>query len=84
MSSPPPPHVLLVSTPLQGHVNPLLVLGWRLAFRGLPVTFSTVPHASLKFSYRDGEAVNIRHGMLCFEHLHGGGDLRPPDNPLYR
>nr|TKW13376.1 hypothetical protein SEVIR_5G096800v2 [Setaria viridis] len=84
MSSPPPPRVLLVSTPLQGHVNPLLVLRRRLTFRGLPVTFSTVPYAGLKFSYRDGEAINVRRGALCFEHLHGGGSLRPHDNYLYR
>ncbi|KAK3165105.1 hypothetical protein QOZ80_1AG0028970 [Eleusine coracana subsp. coracana] len=46
MATPPPPatpHVLLVSLPLQGHVTPLLVLGRRLASRGLLVTFTTVP-----------------------------------------
>ncbi|KQK05006.2 UDP-glycosyltransferase 84A2 [Brachypodium distachyon] len=37
----PPPHVLLVAYPLQGHVNPLLRLGRRLASRGLLVTFTT-------------------------------------------
>ncbi|VFQ68382.1 unnamed protein product [Cuscuta campestris] len=42
---PPPPtppqlHVLLVSFPGQGHVNPLLRLGKRLAGKGLLVTFS--------------------------------------------
>ncbi|OEL32020.1 Limonoid UDP-glucosyltransferase [Dichanthelium oligosanthes] len=83
MSSSPPPHVLLVSAPLQGHVNPLLVLGRRLASRGLLVTFSTVPHAGLKFSHGDGEAVNVGRGTLRFEHLQGGG-LWSSDDPRYR
>ncbi|CAH9103631.1 unnamed protein product [Cuscuta epithymum] len=34
------PHVLLVSFPGQGHVNPLLRLGKRMASKGLLVTFS--------------------------------------------
>ena len=34
-------HVFLVSFPGQGHVNPLLRLGKRLAAKGLLVTFST-------------------------------------------
>ncbi|KAK3161603.1 hypothetical protein QOZ80_1BG0079200 [Eleusine coracana subsp. coracana] len=51
MASPPSAHVLLVSAPLQGHVNPLLVLGRRLASRGLLVTFSTVPLAGLKLTH---------------------------------
>nr|CAB3476321.1 unnamed protein product [Digitaria exilis] len=82
-SSPPPPHALLVSAPLQGHVNPLLVLGRRLASSGLLVTFSTIPHAGLKFTHADGEATDIAgHGTLRFEHLQGG-DLWPPHDPRY-
>ncbi|KAK3134897.1 hypothetical protein QOZ80_5BG0412140 [Eleusine coracana subsp. coracana] len=42
------PHVLLVSFPLQGHVNPLLRLGRRLASKGLLVTFTTFRHAGLR------------------------------------
>lgn len=34
-------HVFLVSFPGQGHVNPLLRLGKRLASKGLLVTFTT-------------------------------------------
>lgn len=34
-------HLLLVSFPGQGHVNPLLRLGKRLASKGLLVTFTT-------------------------------------------
>ncbi|KAL6615814.1 hypothetical protein ACP70R_038084 [Stipagrostis hirtigluma subsp. patula] len=67
------PHVLLVSSPLQGHVNPLLVLGRRLASRGLLVTFSTVPHAGIKFTHGDGESVVVGRGTLRFEHLRGVG-----------
>ncbi|CAL4951411.1 unnamed protein product [Urochloa decumbens] len=81
-SSPPPAHVLLVSAPLQGHVNPLLVLGRRLASRGLLVTFSTVPHAGLKFTHGDGAAVAVGRGTLRFEHLQGGA-LWPPNEPRY-
>ncbi|WVZ72193.1 hypothetical protein U9M48_020692 [Paspalum notatum var. saurae] len=81
-SSSPPPHVLLVSVPLQGHVNPLLVLGRRLAATGLLVTFSTVPHAGLKFPYPDGASVGVGRGTLRFEHLRGG-DLWPPHDARY-
>ncbi|TVU35495.1 hypothetical protein EJB05_17387, partial [Eragrostis curvula] len=83
MASPPSPHVLLVSAPMQGHVNPLLVLGRRLASRGLLVTFSTVPHAGLKFSHADGASIGVGRGTLRFEHLRGGG-LWPSGDPRYR
>ncbi|CAO2209039.1 unnamed protein product [Urochloa humidicola] len=83
-SSSPPPHVLLVSAPLQGHVNPLLVLGRRLASKGLLVTFSAVPHAGLKFTHGDGAAAAAGggRGTLRFEHLQGGA-LWPPNDPRY-
>ncbi|KAJ1282659.1 hypothetical protein BS78_03G068900 [Paspalum vaginatum] len=79
---PPPPHVLLVTVPLQGHVNPLLVLGRRLAATGLLVTFSTVPHAGLKFQHADGASEAVGRGTLRFEHLRGG-DLWPPNDARY-
>ncbi|XP_057965309.1 gallate 1-beta-glucosyltransferase 84A24-like [Malania oleifera] len=41
MRSEPLVHVFMVSFPAQGHVNPLLRLGKRLASKGLLVTFST-------------------------------------------
>ncbi|RLN22348.1 UDP-glycosyltransferase 84A1-like [Panicum miliaceum] len=83
MSS-PPPHVLLISAPLQGHVNPLLVLGRRLASAGLLVTFTTAPHAGLKFKHQHGEVDGgVGRGVLRFEHLRGEG-LWAPDDPRYR
>ncbi|OEL30798.1 UDP-glycosyltransferase 84A1 [Dichanthelium oligosanthes] len=87
---PPPPHVLLVSAPLQGHVNPLLVLGRRLASGGLLVTFTTAPHVGLKLKHQheqpgDDVAVvdDVGRGALRFEHLSGEG-LWAPDDPRYR
>ncbi|KAL6615815.1 hypothetical protein ACP70R_038085 [Stipagrostis hirtigluma subsp. patula] len=88
MSSPSPAHVLLVTAPLQGHVNPLLVLGRRLASRGLLVTFTTAPHTGLKLKHEhehgDGSPdVALGRGTLRFELLRGGG-LWAPDDPRYR
>ncbi|TKW16108.1 hypothetical protein SEVIR_5G277700v4 [Setaria viridis] len=84
--APPLPHVLLVSAPFQGHVNPLLVLGRRLASEGLLVTFSTAPHAGLKFKHGeedDAAADGAGRGALRFEHMRGEG-LWAPDDPRYR
>ncbi|KAL6618827.1 hypothetical protein ACP70R_033966 [Stipagrostis hirtigluma subsp. patula] len=66
-----PPHVLLVSFPLQGHVNPLLRLGARLAARGLLVTFATFRHAGLR-SPRHDDGAAAGGGRLRFEYLHDG------------
>ncbi|GJN18043.1 hypothetical protein PR202_gb05161 [Eleusine coracana subsp. coracana] len=58
------PPVSSVSLPLQGHVTPLLVLGRRLASRGLLVTFTTVPLPGIvkNFAHElgDGGAVPLR------------------------
>ncbi|CAO2204405.1 unnamed protein product [Urochloa humidicola] len=78
-----PPHVLLVSAPLQGHVNPLLVLGRRLASEGLLVTFATAPHAGLKFKPHQQHDDGIGRSALRFEHLRGEG-VWAPDDPRYR
>uniref|UniRef100_A0A0D9V490 Glycosyltransferase n=1 Tax=Leersia perrieri TaxID=77586 RepID=A0A0D9V490_9ORYZ len=83
-----PPHVLLVSAPLQGHVNPLLSLGHRLASRGLLVTFTTAPHSGLKLNnlHNDDDgaaAIVVGRGTLRFERLRGGC-LWSPDDPPYR
>uniref|UniRef100_A0A0E0JMK3 UDP-glycosyltransferases domain-containing protein n=1 Tax=Oryza punctata TaxID=4537 RepID=A0A0E0JMK3_ORYPU len=81
-----PPHVLLVSAPLQGHVNPLLCLGRRLSSRGLLVTFTTVPHDGLKLKLQpndDGAAMDVGSGRLRFEPLRGGR-LWTPADPRYR
>ncbi|OEL30746.1 Limonoid UDP-glucosyltransferase [Dichanthelium oligosanthes] len=80
------PHVLLVSFPLQGHVNPLLRLGAHLAARGLLVTFTTFRHASLRALRDDGACVGVgRGGRLRFEYLRRSDDgARSPeeDPPL--
>ncbi|RLN00824.1 cinnamate beta-D-glucosyltransferase-like [Panicum miliaceum] len=67
-SSQKPPHVFLVSFPLQGHVNPLLRLGARLAARGLLVTFTTFRHAGLRAPRDDGGACIVAE-RLRFEYL---------------
>ncbi|CAD6332931.1 unnamed protein product [Miscanthus lutarioriparius] len=81
------PHVLLVSFPLQGHVNPLLRLGARLAAKGLLVTFTTFRHAGLRALRDDGacDAVGAGRGRLRFDYLRDdGGPLRSPDDdPRY-
>ncbi|CAL5096146.1 unnamed protein product [Urochloa decumbens] len=69
------PHVLLVSFPLQGHVNPLLRLASRLASQGLLVTFTTFRHAGLRAlpdDDDDGAGRRIR-----FEYLR---DVSPSDD----
>ncbi|EEC71291.1 hypothetical protein OsI_03305 [Oryza sativa Indica Group] len=51
------PHVLLVSSPFQSHVNPLLRLGRRLAGKGLSVTFTTALRDGIRvFDDGDGAA----------------------------
>uniref|UniRef100_A0ACD5TDY3 Uncharacterized protein n=1 Tax=Avena sativa TaxID=4498 RepID=A0ACD5TDY3_AVESA len=69
------PHVLLVSCPLQGHVNPLLRLGRRLAARGLLVTFTTFRHAGLHGIHADGTCT---HGVR-FQYLLGDTTGRDDD-----
>ncbi|KAK7308195.1 hypothetical protein VNO77_41795 [Canavalia gladiata] len=74
-------HVLLVSFPGQGHVNPLLRLGKRLASKGLLVTFCT--NESWGKRMREGsditeEAVPIGEGFLRFEWLEDGWDEEDP------
>ncbi|XP_037442738.1 cinnamate beta-D-glucosyltransferase-like [Triticum dicoccoides] len=62
------PHVLLVSCPLQGHVNPLLRLGRRLTARGLLVTFTTILRGAI---HRDDGASS---GGVLFEYRPRGDD----------
>ncbi|KAM3299821.1 hypothetical protein ACQJBY_041028 [Aegilops geniculata] len=69
------PHVLLVSCPLQGHVNPLLRLGRRLASRGILVTFTTLRHAGLRAAtQRDG----VRFELYQLRD-HDGDQMTPDD-----
>uniref|UniRef100_A0A0D9WJG8 Glycosyltransferase n=1 Tax=Leersia perrieri TaxID=77586 RepID=A0A0D9WJG8_9ORYZ len=67
------PHVLLVSFPMQGHVNPLLRLGRRLAAKGLHVTFTTLrlsAAAPLRDVPDDGACVHVGlSGRLRFEYM---------------
>ncbi|KAF0926270.1 hypothetical protein E2562_022097 [Oryza meyeriana var. granulata] len=74
-------HVLLVSFPMQGHVNPLLRLGRRLAAKGLLVTFTTFHHAGLRDMPEDGACVDVGLGRLRFEYLRDGGSRSPGDPP---
>uniref|UniRef100_A0A0E0HHV7 Glycosyltransferase n=1 Tax=Oryza nivara TaxID=4536 RepID=A0A0E0HHV7_ORYNI len=85
------PHVLLVSFPMQGHVNPLLRLGRRLAATGLLVTFTTVRLAAaggrLRDVPEDGACADVGLGRLRFEYLRdddddGDGDELSPNDML--
>lgn len=78
------PHVLLVSYPAQGHVNPLLRLAKRIAAKGLLVTFSSTLDigrrilASTKTpsSFNADAPIPIGNGHLRFEFFSDG----LPDN----
>ncbi|CAL0300349.1 unnamed protein product [Lupinus luteus] len=83
MDSESPSHVLLVSFPGQGHINPLLRLGKCLASRGLFVTFSTTEDTG-----KDMQAANnitqksvtpVGDGFLKFEFFEDG---LAPDDPI--
>lgn len=68
-------HVFLVSFPGQGHVNPLLRLGKRLASRGLLVTFSTaesIGKAIRKASNITDEPTPVGVGFIRFEFFEDG------------
>ncbi|KAL1801933.1 hypothetical protein ACET3Z_030580 [Daucus carota] len=68
-------HVLLVSYPAQGHVNPLLRLGNLLASTGLLVTFSTTEGAAnfmRKASKNIDEPTPVGEGMIRFEFFDDG------------
>ncbi|KAF8676280.1 hypothetical protein HU200_047152 [Digitaria exilis] len=80
MSAPaqPRPHILLVSAPLQSHVNPLLRFGRRLAAKGLLVTFTTALRTGICLGPGDGSS-----GRLRVEPLRGGG-IWAPDDPRFR
>ncbi|KAL3614251.1 hypothetical protein CASFOL_042325 [Castilleja foliolosa] len=77
-------HVFMVSFPGQGHVNPLLRLGKRLADFGLFVTFSA-PEAvgsSIRKSNNltnDGEPTQLGRGMIRFEFFNDGWEFDDPN-----
>ncbi|KAF2321028.1 hypothetical protein GH714_032908 [Hevea brasiliensis] len=74
-------HVLLVSFPGQGHVNPLLRLGKRLASKGLLVTFST-PEITGRQMKKSGsvfdEPTPVGDGYIRFEFFEDGWDDDEP------
>ncbi|KAL8156174.1 gallate 1-beta-glucosyltransferase 84A24-like [Apium graveolens] len=83
-------HVLLVSFPGQGHVNPLLRLGKILASTGLLVTFSapeSVGSSMRKANKNIDELTPVGDGMIRFEFfddaLSGDDDPRRADLGAY-
>ncbi|XP_047060372.1 gallate 1-beta-glucosyltransferase-like [Lolium rigidum] len=75
-TTPVQPHVLLVATPFQSHVNPLMRLGRRLAAKGVLVTFTTALRAGIRL-----DEVSGVDGFRV-ERLRGG-DLWEPDDPRF-
>ncbi|XP_054787316.1 gallate 1-beta-glucosyltransferase-like [Prosopis cineraria] len=77
-----PMHALLVSFPGQGHINPLLRLGKRLASKGLFVTFTTPENAGkdLRNANRivTDKAIPVGDGFLRFEFFEDGWDKDDP------
>lgn len=68
-------HVLLVSFPGQGHVNPLLRLGKLIAAKGLLVTFSTTESTGKqmrKANNVSGDPTPVGDGMIRFEFFDDG------------
>ncbi|KAK8626895.1 hypothetical protein V6N13_134525 [Hibiscus sabdariffa] len=74
-------HVFLVSFPGQGHVNPLLRLGKRLAFKGLLVTLSTPTHFGKQMAKANNltdRTIPVGDGFLRFESFQDGWDDDEP------
>lgn len=64
-------HVFMISFPSQGHINPLLRLGKRIASKGLLVTFSTTEDSGQAIRASNdavsGEPVPVGDGFIRFE-----------------
>ncbi|OVA15918.1 UDP-glucuronosyl/UDP-glucosyltransferase [Macleaya cordata] len=75
-------HVLMVSFPGQGHINPLLRLAKCLASKGLLVTFSTTQQTGQMMkeatNKTDDTTSNIGDGQLRFEFFSDGWDIDEP------
>ncbi|MFQ6661735.1 hypothetical protein Gotur_029783 [Gossypium turneri] len=75
-------HVFLVSFPGQGHVNPLLRLGKRLASKGLFVTLSTPKGFAQKMAeannITDDHPIPVGDGFLQFGSFEDGWDDDDP------
>jgi gallate 1-beta-glucosyltransferase len=67
MGSEVPIHILLVSFPAQGHINPLLRLGKCLAAKGASVIFTTTEKAGKDMRITNKLATPIGDGCLTFE-----------------
>nr|XP_017224056.1 PREDICTED: putative UDP-glucose glucosyltransferase [Daucus carota subsp. sativus] len=75
-------HILLVSIPAQGHVNPLLRLGNLLASTGLLVTFSapeSIGSSMRKANKNIDDLTQVGEGMIRFEFFDDG--LGQHDDP---
>ncbi|PNX77943.1 limonoid UDP-glucosyltransferase-like protein, partial [Trifolium pratense] len=76
MGSETPIHILLVSYPAQGHINPLLRLAKCLAAKGSSVIFITTEKAGKDMkavnNITDKSATPIGEGSLTFEFFDDG------------
>ncbi|PON58075.1 UDP-glucuronosyl/UDP-glucosyltransferase [Trema orientale] len=82
-----PIHVLLVCFPAQGHINPMLRLGKRLASKGLLVTFSTIEKMG-KDMRRSNKAITnepipFGEGFIRFEFFEDGLEENDPQRTQY-
>ncbi|KAI4295704.1 hypothetical protein L6164_035721 [Bauhinia variegata] len=82
MGSESPVHVFLISSPGQGHVNPLLRLGKRLASKGLLVTFCTPEGWARQMrqssNITDEDLTPLGDGFIRFESFQDGWDDHDP------
>ncbi|GMN33917.1 hypothetical protein TIFTF001_041970 [Ficus carica] len=86
METTPIIHVLLVSYPANGHINPLLRLGKRLVSKGLQVTLSTTQNFSKHFPKPNDTAGGETTPSVGFEFFDDGltdGDTRRDDLDFY-
>ncbi|KAI5079685.1 hypothetical protein GOP47_0005164 [Adiantum capillus-veneris] len=64
-TSPPAPHCLLLPYPAQGHINPLMQLGKRLASHGVRVTVAIIEHIHAKILHaQQGVALNTSNFQI--------------------
>ncbi|KAH0767216.1 hypothetical protein KY290_003117 [Solanum tuberosum] len=79
----PPIHVFMVSFPGQGHVNPLLRLGKRLAAKGIFVTFSTAESHGARMRKANknisDEPTPYGSGMIRFQFIDDAWDYSKPE-----
>lgn len=80
--TPTPTHIFLVCFPAQGHINPMLRLGKRLAAKGMLVTFSTTENYGKEMRKANNgisdQATPVGHGFIRFEFFKDG---LPEDDP---